>query len=78
VQEGNEGWALLFPWRPNSFWTPDRATRDAHRKDPQWRWLSWGSPLAALLLSLFSWDAGNLGNYDKTYGSLGAAVGLMP
>jgi membrane protein len=33
--------------------------------------------LAALLLSLFFWDAGNFGNYDKTYGSLGAAVGLM-
>ena len=26
---------------------------------------------------LFSWYASNFGNYDKTYGSLGAAVGLM-
>jgi uncharacterized BrkB/YihY/UPF0761 family membrane protein len=37
-----------------------------------------GQPIAALPLSLFTWDAGNFGNYDKTYGSLGAAVGLMP
>jgi membrane protein len=51
------------------------------RKEPQWRWVSWGSALAALLWLgtsvLFSWYAGNFGNYDKTYGSLGAAVGLM-
>jgi hypothetical protein len=37
--------------------------------------------LAALLWLvtsiLFSWYAGNFGNCDKTYGSLGAAVGLM-
>jgi membrane protein len=51
------------------------------RKEPQWRWVSWGSALAALLWlatsMLFSWYAGHFGNYDKTYGSLGAAVGLM-
>ena len=51
------------------------------RKEPQWRWVSWGSALAALLWLvmsfLFSWYASNFGNYDKTYGSLGAAVGLM-
>ena len=51
------------------------------RKEPQWRWVSWGSASAALLWVmtsiLFSWYAGNFGSYDKTYGSLGAAVGLM-
>jgi membrane protein len=51
------------------------------RKEPQWRWVSWGSALAGLLWLvmsfLFSWYASNFGNYDKTYGSLGAAVGLM-
>ena len=51
------------------------------RKEPQWRWVSWGSALAALLWLvmsfLFSWYASSFGNYDKTYGSLGAAVGLM-
>jgi Virulence factor BrkB len=51
------------------------------REEPQWRWVSWGSALAALLWLatsiLFSWYAGHFGNYDKTYGSLGAAVGLM-
>jgi membrane protein len=51
------------------------------RKAPQWRWVSWGSALAAVLWLatsvLISWYAGNFGNYDKTYGSLGAAVGLM-
>jgi membrane protein len=51
------------------------------RTEPQWRWVSWGSALAGLLWLvmsfLFSWYASNFGNYDKTYGSLGAAVGLM-
>jgi membrane protein len=43
--------------------------------------VTWGSALAALLWlatsMLFSWYAANFGSYDKTYGSLGAAIGLM-
>jgi membrane protein len=51
------------------------------RSKPQWQWISWGSAFAAigwLIVSLlFSWYAQNFGNYNKTYGSLGAAIGFM-
>jgi membrane protein len=48
---------------------------------PKWRWISWGSASAATLWlaasALFSWYAANFGNYNTTYGSLGAAIGFM-
>jgi membrane protein len=48
---------------------------------PKWRWISWGSGSAATLWlaasALFSWYAANFGNYNATYGSLGAAIGFM-
>lgn len=51
------------------------------RDRPKWRWVSWGSALASVLFVvvsvLFSWYAANFGNYDQTYGSLGAAVAFM-
>ncbi len=47
----------------------------------RWRWVTWGGAMAALAwiaLSLgFSWYVANFGNYNKTYGSLGAIVGFM-
>jgi membrane protein len=49
--------------------------------DIPWRWISWGSALAAfgwLIASMaFSWYAANYGSYNNTYGSLGAGIGLM-
>ena len=51
------------------------------RADPQWRWISWGSASAALgwlaVSALFSFYAANFGNFNKTYGSLGAIIGFM-
>jgi membrane protein len=51
------------------------------REHAQWHWITWGSGLAALLWIvasiLFSWYAADFGSYNKTYGSLGAAVGFM-
>lgn len=51
------------------------------RRTPQWRWITWGSAFAAigwLVASLlFSWYAANFGNFNKTYGSLGAVIGFM-
>jgi len=51
------------------------------REHAQWHWITWGSGLAALLWIvasiLFSWYAENFGSYNKTYGSLGAAIGFM-
>lgn len=46
-----------------------------------WRWISWGSGFASVLWLVvsfaFSYYVSNFGNYNKTYGSLGAVVGFM-
>jgi len=51
------------------------------RRAPRWEWLSVGTLAAAVLWivgsSLLSWYLSNFGNYNATYGSLGAAIGLM-
>jgi membrane protein len=51
------------------------------RAKAKWRWLSWGSGFAAVTWLLasagFSYYVANFGSYNKTYGSLGAAVGFM-
>jgi membrane protein len=51
------------------------------RPHARWRWMTWGSALASLLWLLtslsFSYYVANFGSYNKTYGSLGAAVGFM-
>jgi membrane protein len=51
------------------------------RTKPQWQWLSVGSIFAAIAWliasALLSWYLANFANYDATYGSLGAAIGLM-
>lgn len=51
------------------------------RERPQWRWISPGSVFAAVVWIaaslLFSWYTANFGSYNKTYGSLGAAIGFM-
>ena len=51
------------------------------RETPRWRWITWGSAVAAVLWlagsALFSWYATNFGNFNETYGSLGAVIGFM-
>lgn len=51
------------------------------RRSPHWRWISPGSVFAMVTWifgsSLLSYYLANYGNYDATYGSLGAAIGLM-
>ena len=51
------------------------------RDTPEWRWVTWGSGVAAAVWlagsMLFSWYVSNFGNYNETYGSLGAAIGFM-
>jgi membrane protein len=51
------------------------------RDDPKFRWISWGAVAATvawiLASILFSVYAANFGNYNKTYGSLGAVIVLM-
>jgi len=52
-----------------------------NRPGTQMRWVTWGSAFAAvswIAVSLaFSFYVANFGRYNKTYGSLGAAVGFM-
>jgi len=51
------------------------------RRAAQWRWLSVGAVVAMLLWvagsALFSWYLSNFADYNATYGSLGAGIGLM-
>jgi membrane protein len=51
------------------------------REHPRWEWLSVGSVLAAVAWlgssALLSFYLANFANYDATYGSLGAAIGMM-
>lgn len=51
------------------------------REKPQWRWVTWGSAVATagwvVFSVLFSWYVANFGNYNATYGSLGAVIGFM-
>ncbi|KST60742.1 hypothetical protein AO398_12710 [Methylobacterium sp. GXS13] len=62
------GLAMLYRYGPS---------RDA----PRWRWVTPGGASAALLWLvaslLFSWYVAHFGSYNKTYGSLGAAIGFM-
>lgn len=62
------GLAVLFRYAPS-------------RQKPKWRWVSWGSVLAAVLWVIasgaFAIYVANFGNYDETYGSLGAVIVLM-
>ncbi|HMJ41693.1 MAG TPA: YhjD/YihY/BrkB family envelope integrity protein, partial [Pseudolabrys sp.] len=47
----------------------------------RWRWISPGALFAALAWlagsALLSWYLASFADYDATYGSLGAAIGLM-
>jgi len=60
--------AILYRFAPS---------RDA----PRWQWLSLGALTAAILWiagsALLSWYLSEFANYNATYGSLGAAIGLM-
>ena len=51
------------------------------RREPQWRWVTWGSAIAGAIWLigslLLSWYVANFGSYNATYGSLGAAIGFM-
>jgi membrane protein len=51
------------------------------RTEPRWQWITWGGAFAAITWlaasALFSWYAANFGNFNKTYGSLGAIIGFI-
>jgi len=51
------------------------------RRQARWRWISWGAAAATLLWlaasALFSLYVTSFGNFNETYGSLGAVIVLM-
>jgi membrane protein len=62
------GLALLYKFGPD-------------RRNARWEWVSVGSVFAAVTWiagsALLSWYLGSFANYNATYGSLGAGIGLM-
>ena len=62
------GLALLYRYGPD-------------RRAARWQWVSVGSIFAAVMWisasCLFSWYLASFANYNATYGSLGAVIGLM-
>jgi len=62
------GLAALYRWGPS-------------REQAKWRWVSPGTILSVLMSIvvsvLFSWYVSNFGNYNATYGSLGALIGFL-
>ncbi|HEV7718188.1 MAG TPA: YihY/virulence factor BrkB family protein [Arsenicitalea sp.] len=59
---------VLYRWGPS-------------RKQAKWRWITPGAVLAVIGIGivslLFSWYASSFSDYNATYGSLGAVIGLM-
>ena len=51
------------------------------RDKPKFKWVGWGSVIAAVLWIagslLFSWYVKNFGSYNETYGSVAAVIILM-
>jgi membrane protein len=51
------------------------------RRVAQWRWVSWGSVVAAVLCisasMLFSWYVASFDSYNRIYGSLGTGIGFV-
>lgn len=51
------------------------------RRIAKWRWLNWGAAIATLVWIAVSWAFSfylqHFANYNATYGSLGAVIGLM-
>src|SRR6185369_7437896 len=51
------------------------------RQRARWRWVTWGSAIAATLWilssGLFAWYVGAFASYGKTYGALGGVIALL-
>jgi membrane protein len=51
------------------------------RREPRWQWISIGSVFAAIAWvissALLSWYLASFADYNATYGSLGAGIGMM-
>lgn len=83
--QGIDAWVSALRW-PAMLIVTALAISVIYRFGPsrgraRWKWVSWGAAFASICWlgasALFSWYAANLGNFNETYGSLGAAIGFM-
>ena len=85
LSENAENLSAIFRWPATllliMIWLSILYRVGPSRSDAKWRWVTWGSGLAAILLVVasivFSWYLNEFNSYDKLYGSLGAVVGFM-
>jgi membrane protein len=85
LSEHAENVATLFRWPLTllivMIWLSIVYRVGPSRSNARWRWVTWGSGLAAILLvaasTVFSWYLAEFNSYDRLYGSLGAVVGFM-
>jgi membrane protein len=83
--EHAENLSAIFRWPANlllvMIWLSIVYRVGPSRSNAKWRWVTWGSGLAATLLvvasMVFSWYLAEFNSYDRLYGSLGAVVGFM-
>jgi membrane protein len=72
-------WVLLWMFAVAGLAVVYRYAPD--REDAQWRWVTWGSAIAATLWLigslLFALYVQNFGSYGKTYGALGGVIVLL-
>ena len=72
-------WVLLWSVAVLGFAVVYRYAPD--RETPKWRWVTWGSVIAATLWILgslvFALYVQNFGSYGKTYGALGGVIVLL-
>ncbi|MDB6041808.1 MAG: hypothetical protein JWM63_359 [Gammaproteobacteria bacterium] len=72
-------WVLLWSFAVLGFSAVYRYAPD--REAPKWRWVAWGSAIAATLWLLgslaFAAYAQDFGSYGKTYGALGGVIVLL-
>jgi membrane protein len=72
-------WVLLWSFAVLGFSVVYRYAPD--REAPKWRWVTWGSVIAATLWLLgslvFALYVQDFGNYGKTYGALGGVIVLL-
>jgi len=72
-------WVLLWSFAVLGFTLAYRYAPD--RQPPKWRWVTWGSSIAATVWILgslgFAAYVQNFGSYGKTYGALGGVIVLL-
>ena len=85
LSENAEDLAEIFRWPATllivMIWLSIVYRVGPSRSNVKWRWVTWGSGLAAILLvvasMIFNWYLVEFNSYERLYGSLGAVAGFM-